>query len=133
MTLNPNSAKQEVLQNIAGARVPVPAGRALFRIGHYLVHIRYCAEKDSTPTKFKFNINASTRSADFELWVCGAAESYYLIPASLISRIYDDPETYVDRTHPALRIVNVDILRHRATYARGATSADLSRYFRAQL
>ncbi len=126
-------AKQATLQQIAGNLPIVSAGKAKVRIGSWLIHFRYCSENQSAPSKYKFNLNPNTLSADFELWICGAPEHFYLMPVSIMREFYRHPEAYVDSYHPNIHIVSVDAEQHRATYARGGTSVDLSQYFRALL
>ena len=133
MRVDPNKVKRAVLQEIAGNRAPMPAGQAKFRIGEQCIHTRYCSESFSSPDKYKFNINPNTLSANYELWICGGPKHYYLMPIVLMQEVYNHPGSYVDRHHPEIRIVSVDVGAHRLTYAAGGESIDLSRYFRAVL
>jgi hypothetical protein len=125
--------KQATLQQIAGNSPIVFIGNAKACIGSRVVHLRYCSENRAAPGKYKFNINPNTLSADFELWICGVPQHFYLMPISIMRGFYWHPEAYIDNHHPNIRIVSVDAERHRATYARVAISADLSQYFRASL
>jgi hypothetical protein len=125
--------KRAALEQIAGDSPIAFIGNAKARIRSYLVHFRYCSENPAAPGKYKFNINPNTLSADFELWICGEPQDFYVMPTSLMGEFYRHPEAYVDRYHPGIHIVSVDAERHLATYARGGMSADLSRYFRAPL
>jgi hypothetical protein len=45
--------------------------------------VRYCSRNVSAPRKFKFNINPNSLSAGCELWVCGSAAIYYMMPSYL--------------------------------------------------
>ncbi len=126
-------AKQATLQQIAGNSPIVPAGNAKVRISSWLIHFRYCSENPSAPGKYKFNINPNTLSADFELWICGVPQHFYLMPVSIIREFYRHPEAYVDSYHPNIHIVGLDAEQHRVTYARGGISENLSQYFRALL
>ena len=125
--------KQATLQQIAGNSQVVFVGNAKARIESRVVHFRYCSENRAAPGKYKFNINPNTLSADFELWICGVPQHFYLMPISIVRGFYQHPEAYIDNHHPNIRIVSVDAEQHRATYARGGMSADLSQYFRASL
>ena len=78
-----NSEKNAALSKIAKGSAVAPAGNAKVRIGKSVVHVRYCSQNAKAPGKFKFNINPNTLSADFELWVCGRATVYYLMPSLL--------------------------------------------------
>ena len=125
--------KRATLQQIAGDSSIVSVGKAKARIGSHVVHFRYCSENRAVPGRYKFNINPNTLSADFELWICGEPQHFYLMPVSIITGFYRHSEAYVDSYHPNIHIVSVDAEQHRATYARGGMSADLSQYFRASL
>lgn len=133
MRVNSNKVIYAAIQQAAGDSVPISVGRAKFRIEQWVIHTRYCSENFFAPGKYKFNINPNTLSADFELWVCGEPDHYYLIPVSLMSEMYLHPEAYVDSRHPDIRVVSVEAVQNRAIYARGGTSVDLSQYFRARL
>lgn len=126
-------AKQVTLRQIAGNLPIVAAGNAKASIGRWLIHMRFCADNQFALGKYKFNINPNTLSADFELWICGTPRHFYLMPVSLMREFYRYPEAYVDRYHPNIHIVSVDAEQHRATYARGGTSANLTQYFCALL
>jgi hypothetical protein len=129
----PNTEKTAALAAIASGVKPINAGRSKFRIGEKVVHVRFCAEDAAGSTKFKFNINPNTLSADYELWVCGSARTYYLMPVAVMRSIYDDPSTYVDRAHLEIRVVSVDTGVHKVTYARGGTYKALREYLNARL
>jgi hypothetical protein len=103
-------------------------GQTNYRSAAGLVHARF---KTSGP--FSFNINPATLRADYELWICGSASFYYLLPRRVVKSIYEYPDAYVDRRHLEIRVVSVDTNAHRATYGRGAKSLSLQQYFRAKL
>lgn len=63
------------------------------------------------PPYYKFNINPNTLSADYELWICGSAGVWYLVPIDLIGRIYSDPAAYPDHRHPEIRVVSLNTKR----------------------
>ena len=125
--------KQAALKAIANAAPISAAGNAKFRVGKNAVYVRFCSENENSPDKFKFNINHNTLSAEYELWICGSAETYYLMPMSFIRRIYDNPSTYEDRHHPGIKVVSVDVAAHSVQYAKGGVSASLRPYHRARL
>jgi hypothetical protein len=112
---------------------PVPLGSSKFRLGSHVVHTRFCSEDAERPGKFKFNINPNTLSADFELWVCGSASTFYLIPIPVLKEVYEEPATYVDRAHPEIRVVSVDAHLNKAQYASGGKALDLKAYLDAKL
>ena len=128
-----NTEKNAALAAIGNGVKPVSAGKSKFRIGQKVVHVRFCSEDAAGSTKYKFNINPNTLSGDHELWVCGSAKTYYLMPVSLMRSIYEDPNTYVDRAHPEIRVVSVDIGTNTVTYASGGTYKSLREYLNARL
>lgn len=108
-------------------------GRAKYRVSDSIVHVRFCSQNSSAPDKFKFNINPNTLSADYELWVCGSASTYYLMPVSVMQTIYDDPNTYQDRHHPGIKVVSVDISSRTVTYASGGVNLNVRQYLGGKL
>ena len=82
---------------------------------------------------YKFNINHNTLSADFEVWICGSSDQYFLIPIDIIKQIYLYRGTYIDYHHPEIRVVSVNTQTSQATYARGGMKLDLTPYFLATL
>jgi hypothetical protein len=125
--------KNTALAKVANGVSVVSAGNAKARIGKSVVHVRFCSLNLSAPGKFKFNINPNTLSADYELWVCGSAALYYLMPIAFMRGIYDNPDTYIDRMHPEIRVVSVDANAHTVTYAAGGISSSLRGYLCATL
>ena len=125
--------KRAALATIANGAEVVPAGTAKFRVGRNVVHVRFCSESSSAPDRFKFNINPNTLTADYELWVCGGATTYYFIPIAFIRRIYENPSTYEDRRHPGIKVVSVDAKTHTVTFATGGVTASLRPYYGARL
>jgi hypothetical protein len=127
------SQKHAALKAIANGAPVVTAGKAKVRVGKSVVHVRFCSENARSPGKFKFNINPNTLSAEYELWICGSADTYYFMPVSFIRSIYDNPSTYEDRHHPGIKVVSVDAPSHSVQYATGGISASLKAYYRARL
>ena len=106
-----------------GALLEVGGGSAWMKKHgtHYLVdgamiHVRCISETTITGTRCPFNINPSTLEADFELWVCGSPNDYYLIPYPIIRSMYDDPAAYPDKAHKNIYIVNVDLVSDLVFY-----------------
>lgn len=122
--------KDKVLSLIAGPNGYVFIGKSKYRLGKQSVHVRFCSANRNTGLMYKFNINPNTLSADFELWICGNTETFYLVPVTVIKDIYSNPNTYVDRHHPDIRVVSVDTERHLVMYARGGQSKDIRKYLK---
>ncbi len=127
------SEKDSALAKVAKGQSVVSIGKSKFRIGSSVVHVRFCSTNIKAPEKYKFNINANTLTSDYELWVCGSATVYYLMPISLMKSIYQNPNTYIDRMHPEIRVVSVDIDSHTVTYATGGVKSSLRGYLGATL
>jgi hypothetical protein len=121
------------LAKIADGVAVAPLGKSKYRVGAWVVHVRYCSQDKGQPERFKFNINPNTLSADYELWVCGNAAVYYLMPISFMRDIYSHPDGYVDRMYPGIRVVSVNTKTHTVTYASPGVSGRLKPYFRAKL
>lgn len=128
-----DAEKRSAVSSLAHGLSVTFVGSSKFRVGSAVVHARFCSANACAPDKYKFNINPNTLSADYELWVCGAAALYYLMPISFVRGIYQDPNAYNDRLHPGIKVVSVDAAAHRVTYATGGVSSSLSPYLRAQI
>ena len=125
--------KHIVLDRITVAKGWVSSGRAKYRIDHKIIHMRFCSIDKFDSPRYKFNINPNTLSADYEVWICGNADAYYLIPIKIMRQIYSDPESYIDQRHPEIRIVSVHIDKNTVTYARGGKTLNLTPYLRGTL
>tara|TARA_R110000850_G_C9978433_1_gene465724 strand:+ start:1738 stop:2130 length:393 start_codon:yes stop_codon:yes gene_type:complete len=124
-----DTEKLSALSAVANGASVSPIGKAKYRVGNDTVHVRFCSSSAAASDKYKFNINPNTLSADYELWVCGSATTYYLVPVSVMRDIYDNPNTYEDRHHPGIKVVSVDAASHTVTYATGGVHLSLSSYF----
>lgn len=125
------SEKKSALSVIAYGSDISSLGKAKYKIDGSIVHVRFCSQSSRAPEKYKFNINPNTLSADYELWVCGSAAVYYLMPVSVMREIYNNPSTYEDRHHPGIKVVSVDTNTHIVTYASGGINTSLRRYLNA--
>ncbi|MCA1565537.1 MAG: hypothetical protein LC803_07850 [Acidobacteria bacterium] len=125
--------KRSVIDRIVASDVWHETGVANFRTDGHNFHIRYCSPKDAAGSRYSFGINPNTLTADYEVWVCGLYEQYYLLPITVIQFIYEDPDAYTDKRHPEIRVVSVDLQNHSATYAAGGRSLNIEEYFQATL
>ena len=125
--------KDAALTIVANGAPYISVGKSKFDVNGKVVHVRFCSTNARAPEKYKFNINPNTLSADYELWICGNADTHYLMPVSFMREIYDNPNTYVDRMHPEIRVVSVDTNVHAVTYASGGVSSSLKPYLRSTL
>ena len=122
--------KVAVFNRIAQGETVTRCGREIYRMGEMKVHARYCAPGSE---HYKFNLNPNTLRADFELWICGSAEHWYLIPIDVIRQMYDHPAAYPDNLHADIRVVTVDAQSHRVVYAAPSILLDLVPYFQATI
>lgn len=122
-----------VLDHISAGKEWYPNGRTKYLIAHDVIHVRFCSADSFGSSRYKFNINPNTLSADYEVWICNNADTYYLVPMRLMRHIYDDPKTYVDRRHPEIRVVSVNASTNIVTYATGGKIIDLTPYLRRTL
>ena len=116
--------KQMVLRSLSPDREPRWIGKAEVRVDGATVHVRYCTRAA------KFNINPTTLAADYELWICGTEEHWYLLPNSAVRAMHDHPSAYPDRRNPGYTVVSVNVHAHQAEYAAPGIALDLSSYFR---
>ncbi|MEX0693813.1 MAG: hypothetical protein WD075_05145 [Rhodospirillales bacterium] len=106
-------------------------GNSIWMVGEVSVHARYRTKPKKGGKTFAFNLNPNSLQGDYELWICGQAQDYYLLPKELVQSIYTHPDGYVDHHHPEIRVADIRVTDHRCLYARGGTSLDLASYFRA--
>ncbi len=127
------SEKLSALIQASKGTVPIPIGNSKFRVEGNTVHVRFCSKDKGRSKNFKYNINPNTLTADFELWVCGEAATYYLMPVTIMESIYNDPNAYVDRAHPERRVVSVDTASNKFVYASGGKFRSGGPFLNAQL
>ena len=96
------AVKEKVLRTLGGDRAFRFNGRATYQVGQIAIHARYYSTDRKRPTFCKFNINPNSLSADYELWICGTAEGYYLLSNSRVSHIYRHLKAHVDHYHPKI-------------------------------
>lgn len=128
MVHNSEEIKRIVLNRISVGEDWVTSGRAKYRKDPHVIHVRFCSIDRSGSHHYKFNINPNTLSADYEVWICGNADTYYLIPIQIMRQIYHDPESYVDSRHPEIRVVSVNAGTNTVTYATGGRTIDITAY-----
>ena len=118
-----------VLDHLSAGREWFPIGpekHHKYSIGAHVVHVRFCRPDKSGSPRYKVNINPNTLTADYEVWICGYVDAFYVVPFELIHQIYNDPEAYPDRHHPRYRIVTVNVDTDIVTYAKAGKAIDLA-------
>lgn len=121
--------KKALVSQLARGEVPREVGRARLRISAGIVHVLYSSLKSAK--QYKFGINESALSADFELWICGSRDQWYLIPMGVIRRLHQHPDSYRDTYQPGLARIFVNTETNEVTYARGGIKENIRRYFQA--
>lgn len=128
--MNKEEKKYAVMNQVANVRNFKKAYQSKFRVDGKLMHIRYCGRKSKN---YPFNINPNTLKSDYEIWICADADHFYLIPTRIMQQIYDDPDAYIDKRHPEIRVVSLNPYDHNCLYARGAQRINFSEFFKATL
>jgi hypothetical protein len=126
------ATKARILQQVAGSRSYASQGQARYLVDGTVVHVRY-KSNPSHGASYPYNINPNTLRADYELWICGDDDGWYLIPMDAIREIYEDPHAYVDKHHPEIRVVTVNAASHEVAYGAGARSVSFRVYRNAHL
>ena len=125
--------KRLALDAVAGGPNWANAGRAKYRVGQEVVHVRFCSNAAADGVSYAFNINPNTLSADYELLICGRPSVWYLIPIDEIQHIYDSPNAYRDRSNSKLRIINMNTQDDQLLYGVGGYKLDCTDYYQATL
>lgn len=126
MPLNLDIAKTQVLKRIAGDNHVCQLNRHVWQVGKHRLHIK--GKSNANSGMYSFNISRSVLKNNFEVWVCGNADLYYLIPIAEIRQMYEHPDAYHDNTHPALTVVTVNPFKNTAMYASDGLSVSLDVY-----
>lgn len=128
-----DTAKFQALRQIARGAAVRPFGRSKVQIGNKVIHVRFrSTAKTLGGAVWLFTLTPSTLTADYELWICGSALHYYLIPKAVIERIYTDPSERPGYTQNEIWTAEINSRTHSWLRAKGK-SVDLSGYFKAQL
>jgi hypothetical protein len=129
--------KEKVIRQIADGRSWEKAakhhGREKWLVGEDIVHVRYRSGPVKSGATYAYNINPNTLTADYEVWICGSPECYYLIPMRVIRTIYNHPEAYVDWTYPERRVADINVNNDQCRFAREGKTMDFSSYYCATL
>ena len=126
------SVKQEsenaVLIKIANGKEHKPHKRNIVSIDGQLIHYRFCT--GSGRNRFPFNISPTTLTAKYEVWICGNANCYYLIPIEVIGEIYKDEDTYKNKAHGQenLRTMTVHTDTNVVKHGRNGKNKQIAQY-----
>ncbi len=122
--------RQLVLENISEGSPIIHLKKNLAKVNGKIIHYRYKSKASDMSRRFPFNINPTTLSADFEIWICGNQDLYFIIPIKEIKKIYDDPDTYTNSTknQSLIKTLTVDTLKNVAKYGRNSKALDVSSF-----
>ena len=117
--------RKAVLEKIAPHGGYTKNGRVTYKIDGKHYHIR--VDGGQLP-KYRFNINPTVLAADYEVYVCGTDDLYYLIPVELIRKMNSDPTAWPDHRNPGYTDIDVypgdDIIK----YGRSGKTLKIGQY-----
>jgi len=117
--------RESVLLKIAGGKAFRKSGTVSYIIDGYTYHIKV---KTGQLKRYPFNINKSVLSADYEVYVCGTDELYYVIPVELIRKMHSDPSAMPDYTYPGYTVVDVCPDEEKIIYGTGGKSLNVGAF-----
>lgn len=117
-------ARISVLHQISGGEFR-KIGRVSYIINNKKVHIK---GKSGNSYKYPFNINKTVLSADFEVYICGNDQQFYIIPNNIIKMMYNDPSAMFDSHHPDYTIIDVIPSKDRIVFGTGGKLISISEY-----
>lgn len=118
------------MRKIAGGRASKKVSKVTYEVEGKLFHIKV---RTGQLRKYPFNINDAVLAADYEVYVCGTDDLYYMVPVELIKRMHSDPSAMPDHTHPGLTVVDIHPDDERVVYGTGGKSLSISKYKNATL
>jgi hypothetical protein len=91
-----------------------------YRVDADTIHVRYDSPATATGTSWPFDIGPTSLEADYDLWICGDPEDYYLIPNTIVRGMHSDsdPTAYPSLQHKDTIVANVDLVTDIITYGR---------------
>jgi hypothetical protein len=121
----------EVMNHVAGPGAWVLGSERKYIARGKRIHAKAVSPATARNGRCPFNINPNALDADYELWICGTADCYYLIPTDIVRLMYIDPDAYVNKEPGQEEIHTVTVLlrEHSANYAKGGKRRDFKPYF----
>ncbi len=117
--------REIVLSALSGGNVTRKIGNVTYEIEGKSYHIKMVTGNKS---KYPFNINNTVLKADFEIYICGSSELYYVIPINVIKMMHEDPAAMPDNTHPGYTVIDVHPNEDKIIYGTHGKSIDISSY-----
>jgi len=119
------SYRQEVLRRISNGYRPIKQGKVTYSINGFSFHLKV---KTGISNDYPFNINDTVLSADYEVYICGDHNLFYIIPIDIIKKVHSDPNAMGDRHHPGYSIIHIMPDVDELLYAAPAQTIDITRY-----
>lgn len=121
---------ESLVRKVADGSPVVEIGRSKYRVGDgATIHVRLHRPIASSSRNFWFDLNPSSLSVDYDIWICGNASMFYVVPQDVIARLYDDPEHYRNKRHPQIHPVHVYVETHEVRFARLGKREQIAKFF----
>ena len=120
--------EQIIFQKLANGKSTYDFGKHKVNVAGKTIHWRKKSFPRKNPSKFPFNINPNSLSADYELFICGDEKNYFLLPKELVKMMNSHPNAYPDRRNPGYTIITIDIRYSEAVYASPSIALNLMSY-----
>jgi hypothetical protein len=117
--------RDAVLQKISHGKKYSKSGSVTFSIENKHYHIKV---KTGHLKKYPFNINPTVLEADFEVYVCGDDNLYYVIPMTLIKEMHTDPFAMPDHRYDGYTVVDVHPHENIIKYGTGGKYLNIEKY-----
>ena len=117
--------RQQVLLRISNGYQPIQEGRVTYSINGLIFHIK---GKAGSGNDYPFNINNAVLGADYEVYICGNSNLFYVIPIDIIRQVHSDPNAMADRHNPGYTIIHIRTDVNELLYAAPAQTIDISSY-----
>ncbi len=117
--------RDAVLKKISQGKEYLRFGGVTFIIDNRKYHIKV---KTGQLKKYPFNINPTVLEADFEVYVCGNDNLYYLIPITLIKEMHTDPSAMPDHRYSGYTVIDVHPGKNIIKYGTGGKFINIGKY-----
>lgn len=117
--------RKKVLDKIADDDEYRQIGRVSYDIAGKIFHIKVVTGKKKN---YPFNINKTVLKADYEVYVCGTSELFFVIPISIVKKMHEDPNAMPDYRNKDYTVVVVKPLENKITYATKGKAINIGIY-----
>jgi hypothetical protein len=122
--------REKVLAKIATGNNPRKIGGVSYDIAGKTFHIKVVTGKKK---KYPFNINDTVLKADYEVYVCGTSDLFFVVPISIVKMMHEDPNSMPDYTYPGYTVVDVHPMENKIIYGTKGKAIDIGMYRNATL